>query len=173
MPLTWDIILRFNSPSHLASTFPHRLLMKNTEETFFLDSFQFFGLRLTGVACNKSMVLMSSGWLRVPPMWLANSMRCQGGWQRHLARTSERTVADLSAFRCRIKPPVCLFVSFLFVNLRSVSKQKKVREDCQTRVTLLTSRVPDKKKRPWIKGYVLIMISRSSHNIKWQKLTFF
>lgn len=65
---------------------------------------------------------------------VVGSMRCQDGWRRHLARTSERTVADLSVSRRPIKPSVCLFISFLFVYLLSVSDQKEVMDDSQTLV---------------------------------------
>lgn len=84
---------------------------------FFLEYFQIVSLCHIYVAfkaCDEFTLLISSGWVRVLLMWVAYSVRCQDGWQDHLAREAEGTVADLSVFRCPMKPSACLFIS-LFI----------------------------------------------------------
>lgn len=79
--------------------------------------FKFVNLRhidLVCNACDESTLLICSGWVRVLPVWVAYSVRCQDGWHDRLARKAEGTVADLSVFRCPIKPSACLFIS-LFI----------------------------------------------------------
>lgn len=65
-------------------------------------------------ACDESTLLITSGWVRVLPMWVGHSVRCQDGWQDRRACEAEGTVADLGVFRCPMKKSACLLIS-LFV----------------------------------------------------------